>query len=208
MSYKYSTNIGENCAKAVGLALPISRKHSVMICSFIRNKNIQLAKKQLADVILKKRAIPFTRFNDDMGHKAGMAAGRYPVKACQSILGLLESAEANAQFKGLSTADLVVMHASAQKGPDSWRYGRHIRRQAKRTHVEIVLEERKTVKKEKSKEKAKPKKTKPAEVPMKDEKPVVKEETKPEVNTKKPKKEKTPEAKKEPETKKEEVKKK
>ncbi|MBD3304676.1 50S ribosomal protein L22 [Candidatus Woesearchaeota archaeon] len=191
MSYKYSARIGKNCAKAVGIALPISRKQSVMICKFIRNKNVQLAKKQLADVILKKRAVPFTRFNDDMGHKAGMAAGRYPVKACQHILALLESAEANAQFKGFSTADLVVMHVSAQKGPDSWRYGRHIRRQAKRTHVEIVLEEKKTAKKEKAvKKKAEQKETKPAEAVRKEEKPVVKEEKKTEVKPEKPKKEK------------------
>ncbi|MBW3001805.1 50S ribosomal protein L22 [Candidatus Woesearchaeota archaeon] len=197
MSYKYSTNIGENCAKAVGLALPISRKQSIMICKFIRNKNVQLAKQHLSEVILKKRAVPFTRFNDDMGHKAGMAAGRYPIKACQNILALLESAEANAQFKGLSTADLVVMHASAQKGPDSWRYGRHIRRQAKRTHIEIVLEERKTAKKEKKQEKAKPKETKSAEAPKKEVKPVVKEEKKPEVNKEQSKEESKPEAKKE-----------
>lgn len=198
MSYKYSARIGENCAKAVGLALPISRKQSVMICKFIRNKNVQIAKKHLADVILKKRAVPFTRFNDDMGHKAGMAAGRYPVKACQHILSLLESAEANAQFKGLSTADLVVLHAGAQKGPDSWRYGRHIRRQAKRTHIEIVLEERKAAKKEKQvKKKAVQKETKPAAAVKKKETPVVKEEKKQEVKTEKPKEEKKPEANKE-----------
>lgn len=190
MSYKYSTRIGENCAKAVGLTLPISRKQSIMICKFIRNKNVQLAKKHLAEVILKKRAVPFTRFNDDMGHRAGMAAGRYPVKACQNILALLESAEANAQFKGLSTADLVVMHASAQKGPGSWRYGRHTRRQAKRTHIEIVLEERKGVKKATKQEKAKPKEAKPVEVPKK-EKPVVKE-----VKKEKPKEEQKPQEKK------------
>ncbi|MBW2986586.1 50S ribosomal protein L22 [Candidatus Woesearchaeota archaeon] len=148
MAYKYSTPIGENCAKAVGVALPISRKQSIMVCKYIRNKNIQWAKKQLAEVILKKCAVPFTRFSDDVGHKAGMAAGRYPVKTCTHILALLESAESNAQFKGLSTGDLIITHISAQKGPDTWRYGRHIRRQAKRTHIEIVLEERKTPKTE------------------------------------------------------------
>jgi large subunit ribosomal protein L22 len=165
-----------------------------MVCKFIRNKNVQLAKKHLSEVILKKRAVPFTRFNDDVGHKAGMAAGRYPVKACQNILALLESAEANAQFKGLSTADLVVLHASAQKGPDSWRYGRHIRRQAKRTHIEIVLEERKTAKKEKKQEKAK--QSKPAEAPKKEAKPVIKEDKKPEIK-KESKEEQKPQEKKE-----------
>jgi len=208
MAYKYSAPIGENCAKAVGVALPISRKQSIMICKFVRNKSVQLAKKHLAEVIEKKRAVPFTRFNDDMGHKAGMAAGRYPIKACQHILALLESAESNAQFKGLSTADLIITHISAQKGPDTWRYGRHIRRQAKRTHIEIVLEERKKSKEEKpakkkaAKKEAPKKEAKPApkteekvekkqeapkaktEAPKAEEKPAVKEEKKQEVKAK------------------------
>ena len=174
MAHKYSTKIGENCAKAVGVSLPISQKQSIMICDFVRNKSVQLAKKQLAEVIVKKRAIPFTRFNDDMGHKAGMAAGRFPVKACTHILALLESAEANAQFKGLSTADLIVYHISAQQGPGVWRQGRHHRRQAKRTHIEIVLEERKKAKKKKTVEKesraeAAPKKDAPKKKEVKQE---------------------------------------
>lgn len=156
MSYKYSASIGENCAKAVGLSLPVSQKLSIMVCNFVRNKNVSLAKKHLAEVISKKRAVPFTRFNDDLGHKRGMAAGRYPMNACKNILSLIESAEANAQFKGLSTADLIVVHASAQRGPGAMRHGRHIRRRAKRTHIEIVLEERKTSKTENKKAGKKP----------------------------------------------------
>jgi len=185
MAYKYSTPIGENCAKAVGVALPISRKQSIMVCKFVRSKNVQLAKKQLTEVIQMKRAVPFTRFNGDVGHKPGMAAGRYPVKACEHILALLESAESNAQFKGLSTSDLIVSHISAQKGPDTWRYGRHIRRQAKRTHIEVVLEERKTQKSEaKAKKKAVKPKAKKAEPPKsenKNQQPAVKKDVKPDV---------------------------
>ena len=186
MAYKYSTEIGENCAKAVGISLPISRKQSVMVCNFIRNKNVKKAKEDLANVIIKKKAVPFTRFNDDMGHKAGMAAGRYPVNACKNILALLESAEANAQFKGLSTADLIVKHVSAQQGPGVWRYGRHHRRQAKRTHIELVLEERKTRKAEeklKKKEKLKPEQ-KPEVSKSTEQKIQQKPEAKQEVKTK------------------------
>ncbi len=179
MAYKYSTPIGENCAKAVGVALPISRKQSIMVCKFIRNKSVQFAKKQLSEVMKKKLAVPYTRFNDDIGHKAGMAAGRYPLKTCTHILALLESAESNAQFKGLSTGDLIIAHISAQKGPDTWRYGRHMRRRAKRTHIEIVLEERKTPKGE---TKSKRKSANPA-AKKKEETPKVKEapQEKPEV---------------------------
>ena len=122
-----------------------------------------------------------------------MAAGRYPIKACQHILALLESAESNAQFKGLSTADLIVTHISAQKGPDTWRYGRHIRRQAKRTHIEIILEERKKAKEEKPAKKKAAKK----EAPKKEAKPAPKAEPKPEVKKEEPKKEEKVEKKQE-----------
>lgn len=141
MAYKYSTDIKENCAKAVGVSLPVSLKQSVMICSFIRGRSVDFVKKYLADVAQKKKAVPFTRFNRDMAHRRGMAAGRFPVNASRQILSIVESAESNAQFKGLSTGDLVIMHASAQKGPSTWRFGRHRRRRAKRTHVEIVVQE-------------------------------------------------------------------
>ena len=140
MAYKYSTEIGENCAKAVGLALDISTKQSVMICDMLRKKPLPKAKILLEQVIKKKHAVPFIRFKRDVGHKPGIAAGRYPIKACSQILKLLKSAEANAQFKGLSTANLVIRHIIAQKGAKAMRYGRRHRR-AKRTHIEIVLEE-------------------------------------------------------------------
>lgn len=142
MGYKYSIQVPENAAKAVGIALPISHKDSIMVAKAVRGLKLASAKRFLEDVIGLKRAVPMTRFNGDRGHKPGMAAGRYPVKVCKNVLKLLESAEANAQFKGLSTGNLVVSHLSAQKGPGAMRYGRR-RREAKRTHVEVVLEERK-----------------------------------------------------------------
>ncbi len=98
------------------------------------------AKTLIEEVVALKKAIPFTRYNKDTAHKAGMAAGKYPQKTCSHILKLLKSAEANAQFKGLSTASLVIKHVSAQQGPAVTRSGRQ-QRDAKRTHIELVLEE-------------------------------------------------------------------
>ncbi len=145
MAYTYSTQPIENSAKAVGLALPISRKQCVNICNTLRGMNVQKAKKLLEQVIDKKKAISYTVYNKNTGHKAGMGPGSYPVTACQNILGLLKSAEANAQFKGLSTGNLVIRNASAQKGPSTYHFGRQ-RTKAKRTHVELVLEEVKEAK--------------------------------------------------------------
>lgn len=142
MTYQYSTPITENNAKAVGISLPISRKQSYNICKTIKGMNVQKAKKLLQDVTEMKKAIAYTKYNRDTAHKAGMSAGKYPVTACKQILTLLKSAEANAQFKGLSTGHLIIKHASAQKGPTTFHHGRR-RTQAKRCHIELVLEEQK-----------------------------------------------------------------
>ncbi len=145
MAYNYSITATENCAKAVGLSLPISRKQSVNICATLKGMNVQKAKKLLEEVVAIKKPIPFTKYNMNMGHKKGMAAGSYPATACKEILNLLKSAEANAQFKGLSTASLVIKHAGAQKGPTRHHFGRQ-RTKAKCTHIELVLEEIKEAK--------------------------------------------------------------
>ena len=142
-TYSYTSQAKENEAKAVGVSIPVSYKQSYEVAKFIRGKNVQLAKKMLQDVVDMKRPVPMTRFNRDTGHKHGMAAGRFTINTCTFILKLLKSAESNAQFKGLSTANLIVRHIAAQKGPTSFRYGRHRRRQAKRAHVEIIVAEQK-----------------------------------------------------------------
>ncbi len=128
----------KNVARASGRSLAISTKHSVEISSFIRNRKLADAKKILEGVIAKKVAVPFNRYNRDVAHKKGIAAGRYPIKAADQILRLIESAEANAQNKGLDVGSLVVERLVANKGPNTRRAGRH-RWSAKRTHVEVML---------------------------------------------------------------------
>jgi large subunit ribosomal protein L22 len=183
VKYTYSKKIEEeeNVAKAVGVALPISTKQSIEICNFIRRKPLEKAKQMLIDVMNKKIAVPFKRFNDDMGHKRGkIAAGRYPEKSCSHILKLLESVEANAQFKGLNTANLAITHICAQKAARPWHYGRQRRRKMKRTNIEVIVEEKAVEKKEEKTDKE----TKKPEV--KKEKKGVKEAKKPETKEKKP----------------------
>jgi len=130
-------------AKAVGRSMPVSTKQAIEICNTIRKMPLAKAKRLLDEVSRKKIAIKFRRFTEGAGHKPGIGAGKYPVKASKEMLALLESAEANAQFKGLNTGSLVIKHISAQDGGNVWRYGRRRRRRMKRTHIEIVLEESK-----------------------------------------------------------------
>ena len=202
--YSYSTAIGEKDAAAVGMSLPISTKQAIEICNFIRGKMLERAKVLLDGVINEKVPVPFKRFTDGVGHKKGkVAGGRYPKKACIMILALLNSAQANAQFKGLSGTDLLLRHISAQKAAQAWHYGRR-RRKAKRTTVEVVLTEVEAPEMEKKAAKKKPKKEGAAEKGAKEEPKVEeKKESSSKRTVEKPVKEKT-EAK--PEEKKEAVK--
>jgi large subunit ribosomal protein L22 len=137
----------ESMARVTGMSLPISFKQSIEICNFVRDKSLVDAKNILEKVIKHKQAVPFTRFNSNMGHKRGIGPGRFPKKASKEILDLLNSAEANAQFKGLNTSSLVIRHINANKSSKVMHYGRKRSRAAKRTNVEIVLCEGAAVKK-------------------------------------------------------------
>ena len=136
-------------ARVVGRSLPISTKFSIEVCAFIRNKKTSEAKKLLSQVITGKKAIPFKRFNKDLSHKPKIGPGRYPIKVIEEVIDLLDSVEANAQFKGLNTANLQITHINAHLASRPWHYGRQRRRKSKRTHIEVVVQEKRENKKEK-----------------------------------------------------------
>ena len=167
-------------ARAIGKAMPISTKASIEICNSLRGKKVASAKRILKEVIDLKSPIKFTRFTNGAGHKKGIGPGKYPTKAADEILQLIESTEANAQFKGLNTSDLIIKHISAQNAGNTWRYGRHRRRKMKRTNLEIIIEEGKSKKKEPEK-----KDKKVPEVVKKEENKEVKPNVKKEVATEK-----------------------
>ena len=83
---------GDNVARAKANELPVSPKHSIEIARFIRGMTTAEAKAYLADVVEKKKAIPFKRFKRNVAHQRGLtgwAAGRYPVKAAEAYIRLL-----------------------------------------------------------------------------------------------------------------------
>ena len=132
----------ETMAKVTGRSVPISTRHAIEISNFIRNKNVQKMKAFLEDVINMKKALPFTRFNKGLGHKTKIGPGRYPIKSSKEVLALIQSAESNAQFKGLNTADLIISKIVSNQASTSWHYGRKKRRKMKRTNIEIILTEK------------------------------------------------------------------
>jgi len=150
MAFKYSQAYEkESKARAIGIALPISFKKSVEVCNMIRGMDLDKGVAVLENVIKEKSAVPFKRFaKGGTGHKKGIGPGRYPVKTCIEILKILNSARANAEQKGLS--NLVIKNIVTQQAPKAWHYGRLGRREQKRAHVEVLLDSKKHVKKEKS----------------------------------------------------------
>lgn len=135
--------------KASGRELRVSPKHAREVCKTIKGMKLDQAKGYLQQVILKKKPVPFRRHKKKVGHRHGIEkayAGRYPVKAAQKILKVLEGAEANAEYKGLDVERLRIIHASAYPGMKIKRYierafGRSTPRFETLCHVELVLEE-------------------------------------------------------------------
>jgi large subunit ribosomal protein L22 len=133
---------GEHFATAKSVNLPISTKQSVEVASFIRDKTLQKAKMLLKEVVEHKKAVPYKRYNRDTGHKPGkIAAGRYPEKAIDCFLKLLNTAEANAEDKGLDSKNLIIIEMKADKGTQQWHQGRQKRRRMKNTHLSVKVAE-------------------------------------------------------------------
>jgi len=149
-------NFGEDMARAYGRSLDISTKVSINVCSVLRGKDAQTAIAYLDRVMHEKQAVPFKRFTDGVGHRKGkMASGRFPFKAAKSIKELIESAVANAANKGLAE-ELKIVHICAHKASTPLHQGRQRRRAMKRTHIEVVLQEREVQKSKSVKPKVKP----------------------------------------------------
>jgi large subunit ribosomal protein L22 len=149
MKYAYNDEGESKTARAMGRTLKISPKHSVEICRTIRGMDVEKAKNYLNEVIEMKKAVPFKKHNKKVGHRKGLQgwpSGRYPVKAAKEILGILKSAEANAEYKGMDSENLKIIHISSHKGfvikggiPRA--FGRMTPFNTPTTHVQIVLGE-------------------------------------------------------------------
>ncbi len=141
--YNYAfKNLKDNMARAVARDASVSFKYAVEASKFFKGKTTKTVKAYLEKVIEKKLAIPFTRFTDGVGHRKGkgITSGRYPLKLSQTLLKLLKNVESNASLKGLGE-NLKIVSLIANKASTPMHYGRHPRREMKRTHIEIVVQE-------------------------------------------------------------------
>jgi len=135
--------------RARGKEVDISSKAAREICAVIRGMSIAKAKKFLEDVITKKQAVPFKRYKKEVPHKSSQFkfhAGGYPVKAAREILKVINNLEANAEFRGLNTEKMIIIHAAAMRGMKVKRYvprafGRSSPSFNTLVHIEIVGKE-------------------------------------------------------------------
>lgn len=139
----------EITARAQGHELHVSPKHCVELCRELRRMDLTEAKSYLDAVIKKKRAVRFKRYNSEVGHRKGLVgwdAGRYPQKAASEILKVIKNAEANAEYKGLDTEKMKIVHSLMRRGrviqgrmPRAM--GRATPKNTETATVEIVLQE-------------------------------------------------------------------
>ena len=126
----------------------ISHKHAREIAVKIKGMSIDKARSYLEDVVRLKRAVPFRRYHNEVGHKSdtGVMSGRYPQKAAGEFIKLLDNLESNAEYRGMDLDRLRIVNATVHKGRKIQRFipramGRATPKVDILTHVELVAQE-------------------------------------------------------------------
>jgi large subunit ribosomal protein L22 len=148
-AYKIPIEKEDVMVKASLREVPISPKHAVEISREIKGLTIDKARRLLEDVINFKRPIAFKRYNKKVAHRRGLSGwptGRYPVKAAEYFLKLLDNLENSADLKGLDTSRLKIIHCASYRGRKVKKYvprafGRSSPFFDTLVHIEIVAEE-------------------------------------------------------------------
>ena len=136
-------------AMAIMKNKPISLKFSTEVIANIKGKRIDKSIKYLQRILNHEEFLPLRKYNKKIGHKKGDSKGftkigRYPKRVLEAFIELLETVTANADYKGMDSENLLIMHMFASKGFSRVGYqsqGRIAgkRRQKKSTHLEIVV---------------------------------------------------------------------
>jgi large subunit ribosomal protein L22 len=127
----------------------VSHKHAREVAKMIKGLSIEKARDYLQEVISMKRAVPFRRYKNEVGHRSdtGVMSGRYPRKAATEFLKLLDNLEANAEYKGMDLDRLKIVGANTHKGVLIKRFtpramGRATPKNNVLTHIELVAQEK------------------------------------------------------------------
>ncbi len=146
MAGKYMIkDAGDKTARARVEDVDVSYKKLAAVCYNVKGMPVDTAMAFLEDVIKKKKAVYFPRWNKKMGHRRelGGKKGRYPIKAAKVVLNLLKNAKANAEAKGLLSP--VIWHIAANKQhiyPRISPKGRPMMSNYETAFVEVILKEK------------------------------------------------------------------
>jgi len=150
MGISYSVDADpETTAKAMLRERHISIKHSKAIAREIKGMTAGAAVAYLEQVIAGERSVPFKSHNSGVGHRSdieGWDAGRYPQKASEAFLDLLENATNNADHQGFDGDAMAIKHVAAHKVGESMgrkprAFGRASPWNTPEVDVELILEE-------------------------------------------------------------------
>jgi large subunit ribosomal protein L22 len=128
----------------------ISHKHAREIALAIKGMSIEKAREFLENVIAKKIAVPYRRYNNEVAHRSnirdGFFSGRFPKKAAGEFLRLLDNLESNGEYKGMDLDRLKIISAVVHKGTKLERFtpramGRSSPKIDTLVHVELVAQE-------------------------------------------------------------------
>jgi len=145
MGYTQQTD-PEKTSRAVGKEIRVSPKHCREVMKELQGMNVEKAKEYLEGVIEKKIPVPYTRYKMWLNPKPKTGPARFPVKAAEEILKVIESARSNAEYKGLDAENMRIRVAAAHRGRIDKSYmprahGRSSPWNEQTTNIEIILEE-------------------------------------------------------------------
>jgi len=150
-NYQIQLQVEKNIAKAFLSNQRISLKFATELCREIKGKKLSKAERFLQDIMEHRAFLPLRVYRKKVAHRKGESksftkSGRYPERVCRVFLKLLDLVKANADFKGLDTESLGIVHAFASQGLKRYSFqpkGRITgkRRARKSAHIEVVVRE-------------------------------------------------------------------
>ncbi|NEU55930.1 50S ribosomal protein L22 [Halorussus sp. MSC15.2] len=148
ISYSVETD-PDTTAKGMLRERHMSHKHSKAIAREIKGMTAAEASEYLQKVIDGERSVPFKSHNSGVGHRSdidGWDAGRYPEKASEAFLTLIENVVNNADQQGFDGESMEIMHVAAHKigevqGRKPRAMGRASAWNTPEVDVELVLKE-------------------------------------------------------------------
>jgi len=150
MGISYSVDADPDAtAKAMLRERHMSHKHSKEIAREIKGMTAGDAVDYLEAVRDGEESVPFKSHNSGVGHRSdieGWDAGRFPEKASEAFLDLLENGIANAEHGGFEGEEMEIAHVAAHKVGESQgrrprAFGRASEWNTPEVDVELVLED-------------------------------------------------------------------